>query len=162
MIPGFNTNLINFNHLMFANDLILISRASWKSARNCLFCLNPYFDLTRQKPNLTKSAIYLPSWVNKHLALSISRILNVKLDTILFIYLGVPISPKKLSVSNCSSLVRKVDTIVNSWHHSTLSLAGKVVWINNSILYILIYFLSVDSLLNTNISEISKIMRKFL
>lgn len=52
LVPGFNCNLPkNFNHHMFADDLILVTSASRKVARNSLFCLNLYHKLTDQKPN---------------------------------------------------------------------------------------------------------------
>ncbi|XP_039118053.1 uncharacterized protein LOC120253920 [Dioscorea cayenensis subsp. rotundata] len=63
MIHGFNQNLSkNFNHLLFADDLILITKATRRNARNCLLCLNVYQNLTGQKQNLSKSALYVRSW----------------------------------------------------------------------------------------------------
>lgn len=44
----------NINHLMFTDDLILITMASRKSVRISLFCLNMYANITGQKPNLLK------------------------------------------------------------------------------------------------------------
>lgn len=56
----------------------------------------------------------------------------------------------------------KVTTVVNSWHHSTLSLSGRVVLINSRILPTLTYFLSFYSIPDTTINDISKLVRKFL
>lgn len=62
MIPGFNSNLSNnFNHLMYADDLILITQASRKAAHSINLCLDMYSKLTSQCPNLSKSQIYLPT-----------------------------------------------------------------------------------------------------
>lgn len=65
------------NHLMFVDDLLLITKASRKTARNCLMCLNIYHSITGQKPNLNKLAVYFPSWCNKKLSNSISHILGI-------------------------------------------------------------------------------------
>lgn len=58
-LSGFDPNLPkNFNHLMFADDLILITNASRLAARNILFCLNLYASISGQKANTLKSAIF--------------------------------------------------------------------------------------------------------
>lgn len=49
---GFDPELsLNFNHLMFVDDLILITKASRQSAKNILFCLNLYANFSGQHPN---------------------------------------------------------------------------------------------------------------
>lgn len=146
---------------MFADNLILITKVSRKSSRICLFCLDLYKEIIGQKTNHSKSALYLPSQCNKSLVILISRFLNIWLDKFLFLYLDVPIPPKKLSVSNCRSLLDKVAIAVNSWNHSTLSLAGKVVMISSSILPTLTYFVSIYFIPDTTIKDISKLVRKF-
>lgn len=46
-IPGFSSSLrYNFNHLMYADDLILITTASRKSARNIKLCLDFYHHIS--------------------------------------------------------------------------------------------------------------------
>lgn len=51
-IPGFDSWLDRkFNHLMFADDLILVTRASKQVARNCNLCIDIYSKLTGQNPN---------------------------------------------------------------------------------------------------------------
>lgn len=86
--------------LMFADDLILITKASRLSARNSLFCLNLYANITDQKPNLNKSSIFLPTWFNKRVSKAIASILGIKLvGSFPFTYLGAPVSPFHLLVS---------------------------------------------------------------
>lgn len=135
MVPGYNVNLShNFNHLMFADDLILVTNASRLSARNIRLCLNIYQHLTGQKPNLLKSEIFFPSWCNKKISLAISRILGIKVGSFPFTYLGIPISPKKLLVKNFYFLHEKVKNSIQTWNHYTISTVGRVVLINSSIL----------------------------
>lgn len=109
LVQGFNNNLHkNFNHLMFTDDLILITNASRKIARNCLMCLNPYHYLRGQKSNPTKSNLFLPSWCNQTLARGIFRILGISQGSFPFTYLGDPISPKRLLASHFNSITSKV------------------------------------------------------
>lgn len=48
-ILGFNSNLsCNFNHLIYAYDLILVTKASRQTARNIKVCFHIYKNLTGQ------------------------------------------------------------------------------------------------------------------
>ena len=61
-IPGFDNCLSsNFNHLLFADDLIAITKASINVARKCMLCFNIYSSLIGQCPNPNKSGISFPS-----------------------------------------------------------------------------------------------------
>lgn len=103
LVPGFDPLIMrNFNHLMFADDLLLITNASRKRAKNCLFYLKIFKDLTGQSLNLNKSAFFVPSWCNSHLAKSISKILNINLSIFPLHYLGVPISLKNFQFPSVS------------------------------------------------------------
>lgn len=62
MIPSFNHALRNnFNHLMYADNLILITQATRKSARNINLCFNIYKRLAGQCANkISLIFIFLP------------------------------------------------------------------------------------------------------
>lgn len=88
MIKGFDTILsLNFNHLMYADDLLLVTKSNRKVAQNCKLCLSIYSRLTGRKPNFPKSAVYFPSCLNKKVCKSISSILNFKIGNFTFTYL---------------------------------------------------------------------------
>ena len=133
----------NFNHLIYANDLILISHASWRTARDIKLCLFIYASLTGQHFNNTKFAIYFLVWFNKRMANSIRNILEMEIGHFPFNYLGVIISHKRLASVQFQYLVDKINNIIAHWRHSNLSRAGKGVLINSSIMAIPIYYLSV-------------------
>ena len=85
MIPGFDNRLQhNFNHLMYADDLLLITKASRTVARNIRFTFSLYSNLTGQKPNLNKSYVFFPKWLNQKLARGISNALGFKIGSFLF------------------------------------------------------------------------------
>ena len=59
MIPGFDFRLnLNFNHFMYADDLILATKTTRQAARNTNFCLSIYAQLSGQKPNVSKSVVF--------------------------------------------------------------------------------------------------------
>lgn len=114
MIPGCSLGLThNFNHLLYADDLVLITKASRSVARNIKFCLNIYSNLTGQKPNHTKSAIFFPKWFNSNLTRSISRTLEFCIGSYPFSYLGVSISPNRLLVSHFSPLISRLQRLTS-------------------------------------------------
>lgn len=143
MIPGFNQNLNhNFNHLMYADDLILITRANRNTARNIKLCLNIYRKLTGQFPNSSKSAIYFPSWFNLRVFASICSILAFPSANFPITYLGILVSPKRLAIVVFNDMIAKIRNICSSWKY--FSKVVKVVLINSSLLSILtITYLSI-------------------
>lgn len=101
MILGFNPVLPhNFNHLMYADDLVLITKASRDVARNVRVCLPIYSKVTSQNPNNNKSFFFFcPKWYNKKVAKSIRIILAFTIGSYPFTYLGIVISLSKLPAS---------------------------------------------------------------
>lgn len=100
IIMCFNSNLnSNFNHLMYTDDLILISLASRKVASNTILCLHIYQQHVGQNANKLKSAINFPNRFNLRLKRSISNIIAFNTGSFSFKYLGVQISPRNIAIS---------------------------------------------------------------
>lgn len=162
MIPGFNSDLHrNFNHLMYADDLILITQASRKISRNIKLCLAIYGRLTGQKVNNAKFEIMFPTRFNHRLKKSISNILGYKVGSFPFNYLGILISPKKLALSYFSSLVNKIEKSFTFWKKSRISQAGKTILINSSIMSTPLYYLSAYLVPDTVLDQLTKAARSF-
>lgn len=106
-IPGFDVRLYkNFNYLMFADDLILITRVSCKVARACKLGISIYRNLIGQLPKVNRSTIHFPSWFNRRMCKSISNILGIRVGSYHFKYLSCLISPKKLNISHQQLVLR--------------------------------------------------------
>lgn len=162
MILGFDSNLsYNFNHFMYADDLILISHASRKAARNINLCLNIYAWIIGQNANVSKSAIYFPTWFNSRVSKSIYSILRFKISSFPLTYLESLISPKGLGVSYFKTMVDRISHTCSRWKHSKLSLATKSILINSSILAVSTYYLPVYPIPDSILREITKIVRNF-
>ena len=100
MVPNFDTRqLMNFNHLIYIDDLIIVTKASQTVVKNYHLCLNNYKNLTRQNSNTDKFTVHLPSLCNKKISKETSSILRMKLGNYPFNHLGVSISPKWLSIN---------------------------------------------------------------
>ncbi|XP_039129019.1 uncharacterized protein LOC120265197 [Dioscorea cayenensis subsp. rotundata] len=162
MIPGFNLDLNrNFNHLMYADDLILVTHATRKTARNINLCFSIYDRLTSQRANKSKSDIYFPSRFNHRLRLSICRILGFTTGSFPFTYLGISISPKRLALSNFSRMLDKTERILSNWSHSKISMAGKTILINSILMSIPVYYLSVYPVPDSVLDGITKAATAF-
>ena len=102
MVPSFDIRLnTNFNHLIFVDDLIIITRASRSTTRHCKLCLDIYKNLTSQLRNLAKASIHLPIWCNKRICSIIIAIRSINMGSFPVKYLGVLISLKRLSAYQC-------------------------------------------------------------
>lgn len=162
LIPGFNCNLrSNFNHLMFADNFVLITSITRSAARNINFCLKIYSRLTSQYPNHSKSQIFLPSWFNKRVTTNICSILRLSPASFPLSYLGILISPKRLNGHSFNSMIDKIWGMSARWKTYNLSDAAKAILINSSILSIPTYYLSSYPVLDSALLEISKIVRDF-
>lgn len=63
---------------MFVDDLVVVTTASWAIVKACKNFLVIYSDLTEQTPNMNKSSIYFPSWLNKRVRRPIGGILGME------------------------------------------------------------------------------------
>lgn len=163
LVLGFDHRLSkNFNHLMLADNLILVTMASTSAAQNCTLCLDIYHKITGHKPNLDKSALFLPSWCNKKIAKALSILMGIKLDKLPFTYLGVLISPSRLSINNFNFWLNRVEAAINSWYRLSISFAGHMVLINSSIFSLPTYLLSMFLIPDSILEKISKLAKNFL
>lgn len=83
IISGFQSDLqLNFNQLIYGDDLILITLANRKVAWNINLCLSICHWLTGKSTNMFKSEIIFPDRFNIRLKRSISKILSFKLGAL--------------------------------------------------------------------------------
>lgn len=156
MILGFELRLsLNFNHLIYADDLLLVTKCNRKVAWNYNLCISIYSRLTNQQPNFTKLVVYFLSWLNKKVCKKISSILNFKINN--FLLLGNhDFFPKTLSLNLLQVMVSWSSKNLAAWSHTYMPKAARVVLINSSIFFLLftIFLLILDS--------IAKLARDFL
>lgn len=163
LIPGFNGNInSNFNHLIYGDDLVRITRTSRCIACKINLFLNSYGHLISQHLNVNKSAVYFPCWFNKRVQASICSILHINSASFPFKYLGILISPMKLVVSIFNHMINKIRHTCAHREHSKLSMAVKSLLINSSLFSILNYNLSIYPIPDSVLNEINKVVRDFL
>lgn len=160
LIPGLDNRMsLNFNNLIYADDLILITQASRKAAGNCNLCLSINAHLAGQKPNYTNQLfIFLAESIKDSKA--ISSILNFKIGSFPFTYLGILIARRRISIGQFKPMISRICHTIASWNHSGISLPGRVILINSSVLsypYIICPVIAFQTLLE----PFSKLTRGF-
>lgn len=115
MVPSFDYGLsYNYNHHMYTDDLILVSNATRKAARNFNLYLTIYARLTGQRINYAKSEVLFPDWFNKKLSKSIRDILKIRIGVFPFTYLGNLISLDKLAMFFFQNMVSKASSTISN------------------------------------------------
>lgn len=127
--PNFNfypkCETFGLTHLMFADDLLLFSRADKISLKLLLDAFYKFSASSGLKANLDKSSIYLCG-VNDDFRSYVTDELHLVHGLLLFRYLGVPLSSKRLSYNQCKPLVDKIMARTKSWTTRFLSYAGRL------------------------------------
>ncbi|OIT06336.1 hypothetical protein A4A49_61618, partial [Nicotiana attenuata] len=119
--PDFNYHpkcaRLNLVHIFFADDLIMCCRANKVSVQLMLKSFDQFSTVSGLKANLEKSSIYV---------VGVSTDFKGQLGVMPFKYLGVPLSPRKLTISQCIPLVDNIIARVRWWTSKFLSYSGRL------------------------------------
>ncbi|XP_021719185.1 uncharacterized protein LOC110686883 [Chenopodium quinoa] len=113
---------MGLTHLMFADDLLLFSRADAQSVSLLFQAFSKFSEASGLSANLDKSEVYFGGLLDSEQD-EMRDLIGVAPGTIPFKYLGVPLSSKKLTIAQCKPLVDKVTVRINGWSARHLSYA---------------------------------------
>ncbi|GJR54006.1 hypothetical protein Tco_1404527 [Tanacetum coccineum] len=118
-------------------------------------------DISGLLPNFSKSTIIFGSMrmEDQH---EILDCVPFKVEKLPVKYLGVPLTSKRLSVSNYKSLLDKIKGRFSNWKTKCLSYAGRLQLIASILESIHVYWASVFLLPKTVIRDINKVLKNFL
>nr|GEW49702.1 RNA-directed DNA polymerase, eukaryota, reverse transcriptase zinc-binding domain protein [Tanacetum cinerariifolium] len=152
---------IKLTHMCFANDLMVMCNAdkgSLEVVKKASEELSSVFGLF---PNLSKSTIFFGS-VREDRKRELLKVLPFKIGKLHMKYLGVPFIAKKLSLSDCKSLIDNVDARINTWRNKLLSYAGRIQIFASVLFAMHQYWASVYMLPTAVIKELDKLFKRFL
>lgn len=75
--------------------------------------------------------------------------------------LGILASPKRLAISNFTAMLAKIENSISFLRHFRISMAGKTILINSSIMPIPLYYLFVYPIPDSILDAITKAARSF-
>nr|XP_051220218.1 uncharacterized protein LOC127337707 [Lolium perenne] len=120
LIPG------GISHLQYADDTLILIQNSDEDIANLKFLLMCFEDMSGLKINYHKSEVILMGQQRQEQT-RITNKLNCKLGAFPFIYLGLPISDRKLTLEQWFFLVRKLAIKVEPWLRKLLSSGGRLI-----------------------------------
>ncbi|PKU80900.1 Putative ribonuclease H protein [Dendrobium catenatum] len=157
---GLSFNGVDINHLMYADDLLVFGKSE---VVNVNFLKNALYEFGRASNlhiNPSKSSILFAKDTSS--ANDIAEILGIENLNTYLIYLGLPISPKRLNASHFQPLLDKVTALLAGWKVKFLSFAGRLQFLKFSISSTLAYWIRGSIIPKGCRSLITKLCSKFM
>ncbi|KAJ9567950.1 hypothetical protein OSB04_003916 [Centaurea solstitialis] len=172
---------LSITHLCFADDLMVFSKGDVDSMEILPVGTDPhgfptlmgrgfpvlknvlddFAKLSGLNPNIAKSAVYFSN-VDLHTVRDIMNVLPFQIGNLPFRYLGVPLSSKRLVVSDFAPLVAKVRARVLNWKAKFLSFGGRLQLIKSVLESLQLYWMTVFMIPSSVSQSIERLFRDFL
>ncbi|XP_038972041.1 uncharacterized protein LOC120104629 [Phoenix dactylifera] len=150
------------SHLLFADDCLLLARARASDACTFQRVLTEYCEAFGQRINLQKSAIFFSPSTERRVRREIRVILGMQEQVGALDYLGVPITGRRLRVAECSTLVQRVQSRLEGWRASSLSMMGRLTLVRSVLCSMPVYIMAHTVVPKTVLVGIERLMRSFL
>ncbi|PKI36247.1 hypothetical protein CRG98_043359 [Punica granatum] len=149
------------SHLMFADDLLILSRATEANIKNVKSILDKFCSWSGQEVNSTKSGLFFSKNTTVEMRRISESILGIRKLKDNSKYLGNPLFIKHRRKESFQFLIDKIKSKLASWKAKLLSWAGRATLINPVINNTPIYTMSLFRLLKSTLSAIDKVTRRF-
>nr|XP_016510191.1 PREDICTED: uncharacterized protein LOC107827554 [Nicotiana tabacum] len=137
-IPDFNFHLIcakmQIIQLGFADDLLLFCRGDTFSVQLLYKCFLEFSRASGLEINKKKSSIFFCG-VSQDIQKEILEFLGIPRGKLSVRYLGVPLSSKRVSITQCQPLIEKLVGRITSWTAKLLSYATRLQLVKRVILW---------------------------
>jgi exonuclease III len=117
------------SHLLFADDSLLLSKASVEECQNILRILDIYENSSGQKINREKTALFFSPNTKENTQAEITKLLGASSTSTTEKYLGLPIFIGKSKNKTFQGLKEKVAKKLSGWKEKKLSKAGREILI---------------------------------
>jgi mannosylglycoprotein endo-beta-mannosidase len=149
------------SYSFYADDLMIFCKGNMTGLKALKDLFNIYALESGQVINNAKSTIFFGSITPRRLQ-SIVGLLNFKLGSLPFNYLGVPIFKGKPKASHLQSIADKIKLKLSAWKASLLSIAGRVQLIKSVIQSMLTYSISLYSWPISLLKDLEKCIQNFI
>ncbi|KAI0515490.1 hypothetical protein KFK09_008154 [Dendrobium nobile] len=159
-LSGMEVGHISISHLLYADDLLVFAKANQDNAHCLNTILSSFANFSGLRVNSSKSKILFSK--NSCLDQDISNILNIPISTAPINYLGIPIFTRKLKICDFQPLIHKISVSLDGWKARTLSMAGRLQFLNYTINNIILYWVRGTLIPKTCIKKIKSLCSRFL
>ncbi|CAM8886477.1 unnamed protein product [Rhodiola kirilowii] len=149
------------NHLMFADDVIIFSKASPSSLVKIKEALSTFKEWSGLIISEEKSAIYFGGCSENEESL-LASLTNFSKGQLPINYLGVPLHGKRLKGVDYSMIIDKMTSKIKAWSARFLSYAGRLVLVKHVLSCIGSYWMRVLTFPKGVLKKISAICRNYL
>ncbi|CAM8993520.1 unnamed protein product [Rhodiola kirilowii] len=152
---------ISLSHLMFADDIIIFSKADLGSFMKIKEALSLFHSWSGLEVNGSKSTIYFGGCGDEDQAV-FSMAVGINSGQLPFSYLGVLLDDRSLRRSAYDGIVEKMTAKIKSWTNRCLSYAGRLVLVKHVLSSICSYWMRVLLFPKFVLKKVSAICRSFL
>lgn len=147
--------------MSFADNLLLFVRGDNQSVALLHKCFDQFSIASGLKANLNKSLVYFGRVDTTEHALILHQLGYVKGD-LTFRYLGVPLTTKKMTVSQWKPLIDKIVAKISSWTARKMSYAGRIQQIRSVLFGVQLYWYQMFLMPSKVIKLIEAYCRRFM
>ncbi|KAL9688387.1 hypothetical protein QQ045_032808 [Rhodiola kirilowii] len=152
---------VNLSHLMFADDVIIFSKAAQTSLLMIKDVLETFYRFLGLKINSKKSSVYFGDCSDGD-SRFMADLVGFQLAKPQFIYLGIPVDGRALRRVAYNVLIDKMTSKINSWSARCLSYSGRLVLVKHVLGMINSYWMRVLSFPKSVFRKITSICRSYL
>ena len=156
-----NTSGPTFTHVMFADDLMLFSKANRREVSVLNECLDTYCRWSGQLINKDKSGIIFSKSVSKVCKRWIKGEFYMKKLPLDAFYLGTPLFSSKCRTKDFRYLIERIESGFQGWRSKSLSWAGKRTMIKSVALALPTYSFSTASVPVAVCNKLDSTIRRF-
>ena len=149
-------------HVMYADDIILFSKACRREANATNECLEKYCRWSGQMLNRAKSGIIFSKLTHQQTRRGIKYILQMKSLKTDSVYLGAPLFLNKAPAKDFKFLQERLKAKLNGWRSKTLSWAGRSTLIKTVAQALPTYTMSTFDIPTKVCDKLDALTRKFL
>ncbi|KAJ9557020.1 hypothetical protein OSB04_011634 [Centaurea solstitialis] len=152
---------IELTHLCFADDLFVFTGGDVDSVEVLKKALFLFEKRSGLSPNLTKSDIFFGN-VSDSAREAILNCLPFRMGTFPIRYLGVPLSPVFLRVSDYGGMIARVKQRIQNWKMKFLSFGGRRQLVRSVLQSLQLYWMAIFVFPASVIHELEALLRAFL
>ncbi|KAJ9536532.1 hypothetical protein OSB04_un000284 [Centaurea solstitialis] len=152
---------LSITHLCFADDLFVFTGGDLASIEVLKRALDRFRLFSGLEPNLSKSEVFFSNVSHEDRTVILNH-LPFQTGTFPIRYLGVPLSPVSLRVSDFAPLVNKVKNRIHNWKAKFLSFGGRKQLIVSVLQSMQLYWMSIYVLPSGVVHELESCFRDFL